>query len=282
MTMKVIESPSAMTEWSRQVRLQQQRIGLVPTMGYLHEGHLSLIRLAKKNSDRVVVSIFVNPTQFAPGEDFERYPRDFDHDREACRQEEVDIIFYPAADDMYKASHHTLVSTGALAAKLCGASRPTHFQGVTTIVAKLFNIVQPDVAVFGQKDAQQSLIIRRMVADLNFPLQIIVAPIVREEDGLAMSSRNKYLTGEQRQEARVMYRSLQQAGQLIQAGEREAGQVRQNMLAILERARGMRLDYLAIVDFDNLEPVEKITPHTLIALAAYFGTTRLIDNILID
>jgi pantoate--beta-alanine ligase len=281
MTVKVIDSVSAMTEHCRQLHRQDLRIGFVPTMGFLHEGHTSLIRMAKKNSDRVVVSIFVNPVQFAPGEDFDKYPRDFEHDQTLCRQEGVDIIFYPTAAEMYQPDHQTFVLTDSLAAKLCGVSRPVHFRGVTTVVAKLFNIVQPDVAVFGQKDAQQSLIIRRMVADLNFRVQIIVAPIVREADGLAMSSRNKYLAPAQRLAAPVLYRSLQQAERLIREGKTEAAAIQQTMLTMIQSVPAVRLDYLAIVDFENLEPVSKIKPNTLIAVAAYLGTTRLIDNILI-
>ncbi len=281
MKMKVIESVSPMMEFSHQLHLQHQQIGLVPTMGYLHEGHLSLIRLAREKSDRVVVSIFVNPSQFAPGEDFAKYPRDFKRDQSLCQQEGVDCIFHPAAAEMYSSAHRTYVVTDKLAAKLCGLSRPTHFQGVTTIVAKLFNIVQPDVAIFGQKDAQQSLIIRRMVADLNFPVQILVAPILRETDGLAMSSRNKYLAPAQRSAAPVLFHALQEAEHLIRMGETSSDKVREVMMAMIQAVPETRLDYLAIVDFQDLEPVQKITSQTLIAVAAYFGTTRLIDNIIV-
>jgi len=279
--MRVIDSLPAMLEYSRQLRLQKLRIGLVPTMGYLHEGHLSLIRLTKKNSDRVVVSIFVNPSQFAPGEDFEKYPRDFEHDLTLCQQEGVDVIFYPAAVEMYRSDHTTYVISDSLAAKLCGVSRPTHFKGVATVVAKLFNIVQPDVAIFGQKDAQQSLIIRRMVVDLNFAVQIIVAPIIRQQDGLTMSSRNKYLTPAPRQAALVLYQSLQKAEQLIRQGETHAATIQRTMMTMIQGVPDVRLDYLATVDFDTLEPVQKIKSNTLIAIAAYLGTTRLIDNVLI-
>jgi pantoate--beta-alanine ligase len=279
--MKVIKSVPRMLEFSRQLHLQGQRIGLVPTMGYLHAGHLSLIRLARKKCDRVVVSIFVNPSQFAAGEDFDQYPRDFKRDQKLCRLEGVDCIFYPAAAEMYTSGHCTYVITDRLAGKLCGLSRPTHFQGVTTVVAKLFNIVQPDLAIFGQKDAQQSLIIRRMVTDLNFPVRILTAPIIREADGLALSSRNKYLSPAQRAAAPVLFRSLQQAEHLIRNGETASEEIRRIMLDMIQAVPQARLDYLAIVDFEHLEPVQKITPGTLLALAVYFGTTRLIDNVIV-
>jgi pantoate--beta-alanine ligase len=280
--MKVIKSLPEMTAESRQIHRQNLRLGLVPTMGFLHEGHLSLIRLARKQSDRVVVSIFVNPVQFAPGEDFEQYPRDFDNDQALCRREGVDLIFYPAATGMYTAQHQTLILNESLSRKLCGASRPTHFQGVTTVVAKLFNIVQPDLAVFGQKDAQQCLIIRRMVEDLNIPVTIAVAPIVREADGLAMSSRNSYLSPGQRSAATILYRSLHLAEELVKNGEIRAAKIRQAMMEMIQAVAEIRIDYLAIVDYSLLEPVTEIMPGTLIAVAAYVGTTRLIDNITLD
>jgi len=279
--MKVIESIAEMAEISRQVHLRNQRLGFVPTMGYLHEGHLSLMRVARQDSDILAVSIFVNPTQFAPGEDFEKYPRNFEGDQVLCRQEGVDILFYPAAQEMYKPDHKTYVITDQLAARLCGIRRPTHFQGVTTIVAKLFNIIQPDLAVFGQKDAQQILIIRRMVEDLNFPVKIMVAPIIREADGLAMSSRNKYLTPDLRTKALVLNRALREAERLIQGGEKKTRIIEESMLGMIRMVPEVRLDYLAIVDSNNLEPVAEIKSNTLIDLAAYLGTTRLIDNVLI-
>ena len=279
--MKVIESIAEMAEISRQVHLRNQRLGFVPTMGYLHEGHLSLMRVARQDSDILAVSIFVNPTQFAPGEDFEKYPRNFEGDQALCRQEGVDILFYPAAQEMYKPDHKTYVITDQLAARLCGIRRPTHFQGVTTIVAKLFNIIQPDLAVFGQKDAQQILIIRRMVEDLNFPVKIMVAPIIREADGLAMSSRNKYLTPDLRTKALVLNRALREAERLIQGGEKKTRIIEESMLGMIRMVPEVRLDYLAIVDSNNLEPVAEIKSNTLIDLAAYLGTTRLIDNVLI-
>ena len=279
--MKVIESIAEMAEISRQVHLRNQRLGFVPTMGYLHEGHLSLMRVARQDSDILAVSIFVNPTQFAPGEDFEKYPRNFEGDQALCRQEGVDILFYPAVQEMYKPDHKTYVITDQLAARLCGIRRPTHFQGVTTIVAKLFNIIQPDLAVFGQKDAQQILIIRRMVEDLNFPVKIMVAPIIREADGLAMSSRNKYLTPELRTKALVLNRALREAERLIQGGEKKTRIIEESMLGMIRMVPEVRLDYLAIVDSNNLEPVAEIKSNTLIDLAAYLGTTRLIDNVLI-
>ncbi|MEJ2544130.1 MAG: pantoate--beta-alanine ligase [Calditrichaceae bacterium] len=207
--MKVIKSISEMKEWSDAQREKGLRIGFVPTMGFLHEGHLSLMRIAQEKCDTLVVSIFVNPTQFAPGEDFERYPRNLERDEALCAKEGVKIIFYPSSEKMYPKNHHTYVITEQLSQVLCGKSRPTHFKGVTTIVCKLLNIVKPHIAVFGQKDAQQAIILKRMVADLNMDAELIIAPIVREPDGLAMSSRNKYLDDSQRQEATVLYRSLQ-------------------------------------------------------------------------
>jgi pantoate--beta-alanine ligase len=280
--MRVIETVAEMAETSRHFHLHNKRIGFVPTMGYLHEGHLSLMRMARQHSDVLFVSIFVNPSQFAAGEDFEKYPRDFGKDQTLCRQEGVDILFYPSAREMYKNDHRTYVITDQLAGKLCGRSRPGHFQGVTTVVAKLFNIVQPDVSVFGQKDAQQALIIRRMVEDLNFPVRIIIAPIVREGDGLAMSSRNKYLTPELRTKALVLSQALRTAEQMIRNGEKSSAVIEERMRGIIGAIPEIRLDYLTIVDYHNLEPVPDIKSSTLIALAAYAGNTRLIDNVLID
>jgi pantoate--beta-alanine ligase len=280
--MRVIETVAEMAETSRHFHLHNKRIGFVPTMGYLHEGHLSLMRMARQHSDVLFVSIFVNPSQFAAGEDFEKYPRDFGKDQTLCRQEGVDILFYPSAREMYKNDHRTYVITDQLAGKLCGRSRPGHFQGVTTVVAKLFNIVQPDVSVFGQKDAQQALIIRRMVEDLNFPVRIINAPIVREGDGLAMSSRNKYLTPELRTKALVLSQALRTAEQMIRNGEKSSAVIEERMRGIIGAIPEIRLDYLTIVDYHNLEPVPDIKSSTLIALAAYAGNTRLIDNVLID
>lgn len=280
--MKVINDIPAMQSLIKNLHKENKIIGLVPTMGYLHEGHLSLVRIAKKKSDIVVVSIFVNPTQFAPGEDYEKYPRDMQKDGNLCKKEEVDIIFYPDSNKMYLSDHKTFVFTDQLSGKLCGISRPIHFRGVTTIVAKLFNIVQPDIAVFGQKDAQQNLIIRKMVADLNYNIKILTGPVVREDDGLAMSSRNQYLSPSQRQDALVIYKSLQKAKQMIENGEINASVIKDNIYQEFNSVSAAKLDYVAIVDYGNLEELHKIQDNTLIAIAAYFGKTRLIDNIIID
>ena len=247
-------------------------------MGYLHEGHLSLMRRARPQCDILVVSIFVNPTQFGPNEDFERYPRDFERDERLCREVGVDVVFYPTADAMYPRPYLTYVHVEKLSETMCGASRPGHFRGVTTVVTKLFNIVQPHIAVFGQKDYQQSLIIRQMVRDLNFDVEIDVAPIVREADGLAMSSRNKYLSPEERQQALVLYRSLTRAEELIREGERNVDTLLQAMKTVISEAPDARIDYIAIVDAETLEPLSTVRHNTVIALAVYIGTTRLIDN----
>ena len=279
--MKVINSISEMQRTADRLRASGAAIALVPTMGYLHEGHLSLIRLAHEQADKVIVSIFVNPAQFGSGEDLDRYPRDFERDEKLCRQENTDYIFHPAAGEMYQGNHLTYVTTGDLAGKLCGRSRPDHFRGVTTVVSKLFNIVKPHVAVFGQKDAQQALILRRMVIDLNFDIHMIIAPIVREPDGLAMSSRNKYLSERERVQAAVLFQALEHADDLIHRNIRDAESIRIEMKKIITRSELVRLEYLEIVDYDTLSPVAEVGEGTLIALAAYLGNTRLIDNILI-
>ncbi len=278
MTMKVIDSISGMRAWSLETRQVGYSIGLVPTMGYLHEGHLSLIREARKQSDRVVVSIFVNPTQFAPGEDLERYPRDFERDHLHCEQEGTACIFYPSVEEMYPAEHKTFVKVEELSERLCGISRPVHFRGVTTIVLKLFNIVRPDVAVFGQKDAQQSIIIRRMTEDLNMDVGIITAPTIREADGLAMSSRNKYLTPRERQEAPVLYKSLRMARSAFENGNRDFDDIRSKMEAMITSESSGRIDYIEIVNTVDLTPSFSEKGDILIALAVHFGKARLIDN----
>ncbi len=276
--MKIVSDIREMQQLAGHYRQQGKTIGFVPTMGYLHEGHLSLMRRARPQCDILVVSIFVNPTQFGPNEDFERYPRDFARDERLCREVGVDVVFYPAADAMYPQPYLTYVNVEKLSETMCGASRPGHFRGVTTVVTKLFNIVQPHIAVFGQKDYQQSLIIRQMVRDLNFDVQIDVAPIVREADGLAMSSRNKYLSPKERQQALVLYRSLTRAEELIREGERNADALLQAMQTIISEAPDARIDYIAIVDAETLEPLSTVRHNTVIALAVYIGTTRLIDN----
>ncbi len=279
--MKVIKTISEMAAWSREIHRAGKTIGFVPTMGYLHEGHLSLIRRAKALCDFTVVSIYVNPTQFAPHEDLARYPRDFERDEQLCRSAATDVIFYPETREIYQPDHFTFVGTEKMTGKLCGLSRPHHFRGVTTIVAKLFNIVQPDCAVFGQKDAQQALIIKKMVSDLNFPVQIDVAPIVREEDGLAMSSRNKFLDSKQRQEAASIYQTLQYVAAQYRKEKPDFNQLKKEAANFLNNRAECQIDYIEFLDAENLEPPAADRP-VLMAVAVYFGQTRLIDNIVLS
>ncbi len=268
----------------RAARASGQRLGLVPTMGALHEGHLSLIRTAKAQCSAVAVSIFVNPTQFGVTEDLAKYPRQFDRDCSLLEKEGVDLLFAPAVEEMYPASNApiTWVVVEGLSEKLDGRSRPGHFRGVTTIVSKLFHIIEPDAAFFGQKDAAQLAVIRRMVRDLNFPIKIVACPIVREPDGLAMSSRNAYLNREERIRALVLHRSLQKTRQQFQAGERVAANLISAAKEMIASEPQVRLDYLEIVDPDTLDPVERISQKTLVAVAAYVGSTRLIDNVVLN
>lgn len=254
---------------------------MVPTMGALHEGHLSLIRAARAASDVVVASIFVNPTQFGPNEDLAKYPRSFEHDRELLERGSVDFLFAPEVEEMYPAGTLTSVTVEEMSEKLDGRSRPGHFRGVTTVVAKLFHIVEPDLALFGQKDAAQLAIIRRMVCDLDLPVDIVACPIVREPDGLAMSSRNAYLNADQRKQALVLRRSLGRVEQLADAGERDAARLLEAGREELSREPAVRLDYFEIVNPDTLDPVKDISGSTLAAVAAYVGNTRLIDNVLL-
>jgi pantoate--beta-alanine ligase len=251
-------------------------------MGALHEGHLSLVRAARARCDAVAVSIFVNPTQFAPNEDFTSYPRNFDRDSELLEKEGVEFLFAPSAQEIYPDGAATWVTVDAIADRLCGKSRPGHFRGVTTVVAKLFHIVEPDVAVFGQKDAAQAAIIRRMVRDLKFPIELVVCPIVREADGLAMSSRNAYLTPQERRQALTLYRSLLEIQSLFAAGERDPAKLIHAGKKIFAAEPQVRLDYLEIVDPETLEFVSRIRETALVAVAAFVGTTRLIDNTLIE
>jgi pantoate--beta-alanine ligase len=265
----------------REVRAANTRLGLVPTMGALHAGHLSLVRAAKAQCDVVVVSIFVNPTQFGPSEDFAKYPRSFESDCAALEKENVDLIFAPSAQEMYPAGDTTWVVVEGLGDRLDGRSRPGHFRGVTTVVSKLFHVVEPDAAFFGQKDAAQVAIIRRMVQDLQFHIEIVSCPIVREPDGLAMSSRNVYLSAEDRRRALVLNGALRCVEREFSAGQGDVVKLRDAGYTILTRDPEVRVDYLEIVDPDTLEPIERITGATLVAVAAYVGTTRLIDNILL-
>jgi pantoate--beta-alanine ligase len=269
---------------SRAARASRKRLGLVPTMGALHEGHLSLVRAAKAQCDVVAVSIFVNPAQFGPAEDLAKYPRQFDQDRRLLEKEGVEILFAPPVEEIYPNSNDavTWVLVEGLSEKLDGRSRPGHFRGVATIVAKLFNIIEPEAAFFGQKDAAQLAVIRRMVRDLNFPVEIVPCPIVREPDGLAMSSRNAYLSPQERSRALALQRALQAAGQKFHAGDRRAAQLISAGLEVFAREPQVRLDYFEIVDPDTLDPVEQISQKTLVAVAAYVGTTRLIDNVVLE
>lgn len=278
---KVFRTAKETKRFIKKERKKKRSIGFVPTMGYLHEGHLSLIREARKNNDLVVISIFVNPAQFGPKEDYKRYPRDFRRDKRLAERAGVDVIFYPSTKEMYPDGYHTSVEVTDITERLCGKSRPGHFKGVTTVVTKLFNIVQPDVAYFGQKDAQQAIVIRRMVEDLNMDLKIKVMPIIREPDGLAMSSRNVYLSKKERLDARVLYESLNLAKKLIRSGVDDTDKIKSRMKELINSKRKARIDYISIVDIQNLKEVKRIKKVTLIALAARFGKTRLIDNVII-
>src|SRR6202140_3276749 len=266
----------------RDARARHKRLGLVPTMGALHEGHLSLVRAAKAQCDVVAVSIFVNPTQFGPTEDLAKYPRQFERDCELLEKEGVDLLFAPSVEEVYPRGSVTWVTVEGLSDKLDGRSRPGHFRGVTTVVAKLFNIIEPNVAFFGQKDAAQLAIIRPMVRDLNFPVEIVACPIVREADGLAMSSRNAYLSGEERSRAIVFGRSLEEAEKIFRAGERNSNRLISAARALIFSEPNVRVDYLEMVDPESLDPVEIISGSVLLALAVCVGTTRLIDNAVLN
>ena len=257
-------------------------IGFVPTMGYLHEGHLSLLRKARQENDIVVLSIFLNPTQFAPNEDLDKYPKDLDRDLELAESVGTDIVFFPSETVMYPEGYKTYVEVNDITKVLCGESRPTHFKGVTTVVTKLFNIVNPNKAYFGQKDAQQCLVIKQMVKDLNMDVDIVVCPIIREQDGLAMSSRNTYLNTEERTQALVLNESLQYAKQLIAKGERNALLLKDTIKEIINKKPLANIDYIEIVDTNSLNNVSEIQGEILIALAVRFGATRLIDNIIVE
>jgi pantoate--beta-alanine ligase len=281
--MEIITTVSAMQSIARDMRRSGRRIGFVPTMGFLHDGHLELMRTARKKSDVLVASIFVNPTQFGPNEDFECYPRDAERDQSLCESVGVDYLFFPPVEEVYASDASVYVDEEQLSVGLCGGSRKGHFRGVLTVVAKLFNMVLPDIAVFGQKDAQQAALIRRMVRDLNFPIDIVVAPIVREADGLAMSSRNAYLSDSEREQALWLSHSLQLAESMVAAGTFDAHELEcamRDFLAI--NASEVELEYIAIVDAVGLQPLEAVEGETLIALAARVGKTRLIDNIMLN
>jgi pantoate--beta-alanine ligase len=276
--MEVIESISEMKNLVKEWKRQGLSIGFVPTMGYLHEGHLALVRRAKELSDRVVVSIFVNPIQFAPGEDYQRYPRDLERDKALLENEGVDVLFSPRVEEMYPPGFQTYVEVKELSSGLCGRYRPGHFVGVATVVLKLFNIVQPDIAVFGEKDYQQLKVIQRMVQDLNLDVKIIPHPTVREEDGLAMSSRNTYLSPEERKSAIALYKALNLAEELVNQGERRVATLREKLKEFIESFPYTKVQYIEFVHPETLKEVERVDEPTLLALAVFVGEARLIDN----
>jgi len=280
--MKTIRTIKEMSAVVKVLKAREKTVGLVPTMGYLHEGHLSLVKGSLEKVDVTVVSVFVNPTQFGPSEDFRKYPRDMNQDTEILEKLGVDYLFCPDNEEIYPSTYQTFVEVHDLQDKLCGISRPGHFRGVCTVVLKLFHIIQPDLAFFGQKDAQQVIILKKMVQDLSCNVKISALPIVREDDGLALSSRNVYLNPEQRQTALCLYKSLQEARQMIDSGERRTAPILQRMKEIVLTEPETRIDYLTIVHAASLEPMDDISIDCLIALAVFIGKVRLIDNILIE
>ena len=280
--MRKIWAVEEMEMAAREARSLRKTVGLVPTMGSLHEGHLSLVRQSLKKADTTVVSIFVNPLQFGPREDFERYPRDQARDSAVLEREGVDILFQPGDNEMYPEGFRTMVEVGGLQDRLCGRSRPGHFKGVATVVLKLFNIVQPDLAFFGRKDAQQAIILRRMAEDLNLGVKIEVLPIVRENDGLALSSRNTYLSPDERRASRVLFGSLEEARRMWTRGEKASGPIREQMLRLIGAEPLAKVDYVEIVDPKTLESVDRLEGDVLVALAVFVGRTRLIDNIVLE
>ena len=279
--MKIVSTIEEVRTQVKEWRKEGLTVGFVPTMGYLHEGHASLMDAASEN-DKVVVSIFVNPMQFGPNEDLASYPRDLEHDAKVCEEHGVDLIFHPTPEEMYGENFYSYVDMNVLTEELCGLSRPVHFRGVCTVVTKLFNIVTPDRAYFGQKDAQQLAIIKRMVKDLNQPLQIIGCPIVREEDGLAKSSRNTYLSAEERKAALVLSRSIFLGKEMVETGERDAKKVLAAMTAEIEKEPLAKIDYVKMVDLETMQQIDTIEGGILTAIAVYIGKTRLIDNFMVE
>jgi pantoate--beta-alanine ligase len=276
--MQIIRQLADMTHWSEEVIARGETLALVPTMGYFHEGHLCLMRLAGRMADHIVVSLFVNSLQFSPGEDLSRYPRDLEKDIRMAENEKVDILFVPTDRDMYFPDFNSRVGVEGITARLCGKQRPSHFEGVTTVVAKLFNIIKPQFAVFGQKDFQQLSVIRKMVRDLNWNIEIVGHPIVREDDGLAMSSRNTYLSSEERNKARCLYNAIQYAKNRFAEGVKDAGQLISEIRDIISFNSGVSIDYISVVDKDTLSDKEVIDSQSILALAVRVGGTRLIDN----
>ena len=280
--MEITGSIKRVREQVREWRKAGLTVGLVPTMGYLHEGHKSLIDKAVEQNDKVVVSVFVNPMQFGPTEDLDSYPRDMDRDAALSEKAGPSHIFHPEPEEMYDDNFSSFVDMNTLTGGLCGKTRPIHFRGVCTVVAKLFNIVTPDRAYFGQKDAQQLAVIRHMVNDLSFGIEIVGCPIIREEDGLAKSSRNTYLNEDERKAALVLSRSLKEGRKLVDAGEKDAAKVKKTITDIIEKEALAKIDYVEVVDWNTLEPVEKIDGPILTAIAVYIGKTRLIDNFIVE
>jgi pantoate--beta-alanine ligase len=280
--MRIITRISEMQTLADSLRKQGKRIGFVPTMGFLHEGHLSLMRRARQESDAVIASIFVNPIQFGPTEDFDQYPRDEAGDRKACEAAGVDILFMPEAKEMYPETPSVFITVGGISEILEGALRPGHYRGVATVVAKLFHIVKPHKAFFGQKDYQQCVVIKRMVKELNMDIEIAVLPTVREADGLAMSSRNSYLSAEERHAAPAIYRALSEAEHLIASGVKEPGKLKNKMQAVLREEKGIEIDYIELVDPETLASAVGIAGKMVILVAVRLGRTRLIDNVLIQ
>lgn len=278
--MKIVETIQEVREQVKEWRKQGLSVGLVPTMGYLHEGHKSLIDRAVAENDKVVVSVFVNPMQFGPNEDLASYPRDLQRDAALCEEAGAALVFHPQPEEMYHEDFSSFVDMSTLTGGLCGKTRPIHFRGVCTVVSKLFNIVVPDKAYFGQKDAQQLAVIRHMVSDLNFGIEIVGCPIIREEDGLAKSSRNTYLNQEERKAALILSKSLKEGKALLETGEKDADKIRKVITEKIESEPLAKIDYVEVVDWNTLEPVEKINGPILIAIAVYIGKTRLIDNVI--
>lgn len=280
--MKIVETVNEVREEIKAWRKQGLTIGFVPTMGYLHEGHKSLIDLAVAENDKVVVSIFVNPMQFGPAEDFNSYPRDLERDALLCKEAGANLIFHPDKEELYFEDFSTYVDMNTLTNGLCGKTRPTHFRGVCTVVLKLFNIVTPDKAYFGQKDAQQLAVVRHMVRDLSIDINIVRCPIIREEDGLAKSSRNTYLNEKERQAATIINKALNKAKELVLSKEIEIEEIKQTIIHMIESEPCAKIDYVEIVDSNTLEPVATIEGPILTAVAVYIGTTRLIDNFIVE
>lgn len=280
--MRIVKNREEIREIVKKAQKAGQSIGFVPTMGYLHQGHLSLMKKARAENDILVISIFVNPKQFGPNEDFFSYPRDLSRDEQLAATAGVDFIFAPEKEAMYPISFQTTVQVTHLSKSLCGEKRPGHFAGVCTIVTKLFNLIQPDRAYFGQKDAQQVIIIQQLVKDLDLSTEVVVCPIVREADGLAMSSRNKYLNLAERKDALILYKSLIRVKEMVKSGQINADFLKKEMMTMITDVKGAKIDYVAIVAWETLQPVEKLRGQILIALAVFIGKTRLIDNIILE